>query len=556
MRWAVLAVAVFVLAGMSGCLQAFNGKHKDAPGTIKPADVGYDPSEVAVTGVEKSMATIASFDGTQLSAVIYTPTSGDTLPDGSPPRWGVVVFLHGWGDFKEMYEGAGGATGAPIPSDPSGTAPYSVNRLEAFAKQGLIAVAYDARGFGQSGGMATVAGPAEMADLDAVIDHVAAHFPTNGLVGVVGQSYGGGEAYQAWADDPRVTTVVPMYGWVDLYQGLLPGNVPKLQWAHMLLGIGEAGGKGQISPMVYDWYQKAFTRTDLETVHAQMDQRSSLPRMASVSKPLLVCQGMEESLFPQADLAWSHAGGFTRAIVFTGGHGADPPLCWSRALDWFLYFLAGKDTKVTTWPALDTVDAVAGGGGALDYTPFPPAVWHTSYLRSGTPGSLVGDPANVTFTIQQNLVANPFEEPSGVWDVTGQPNNAVPEQFRQDPSGVAFDTAKTTGSQVLLGSPMLHLKLAGDTALPYQVVAELFHVDAFGKSTLLSRGAHAALSPTDLSNGTLDLRLDWTKANLQPGDLLELKLDANDQAVYAPLMMPYTVQFTGASSLELPFFEG
>src|ERR1051325_2874417 len=165
MQKAGLVVAVLA-AALSGCLQAFSDKHKEAPGAVKPAEVGYDPSQVAVNGFEKSMVTIPSFDSTPLSTIIYAPTSSDTLPDGSPPRWGVVAFLHGWGDFKEMYEGAGGATGAPVPADPSGTAPSSVNRLEAFARAGLIAVAYDARGFGQSGGMATVAGPAAVAGPD------------------------------------------------------------------------------------------------------------------------------------------------------------------------------------------------------------------------------------------------------------------------------------------------------------------------------------------------------------------------------------------------------
>src|SRR5687767_4379109 len=222
MRLAWVAVAL-VLPALSGCLGAFD--QDDEPrGPVQPADVGYDAESIEVTGFERTAVTIPSFDGTQLAAVVYSPTSADTLPDGSPPRWGVVVALHGWGFFKEQFEGVGGATGAPVPQDSSGTAEYTVNRLEAYAGQGLVAVAYDARGFGRSTGTATVAGPAEMRDLDAVIDHVERHYPTNGLVGLVGQSYGAGQAFQALADNPRVTTALPMYGWVDLYEGLLPGN--------------------------------------------------------------------------------------------------------------------------------------------------------------------------------------------------------------------------------------------------------------------------------------------------------------------------------------------
>src|SRR5688572_14534793 len=113
LAWAAIAL---VLPALSGCLGVFD--QDDGPtGPVQPADVGYDPETVEVTGFERTAVTIPSFDGTQLAAVVYSPVA-DTLPDGSPPRWGVVVALHGWGFFKEQFEGFGGATGAPIPADP------------------------------------------------------------------------------------------------------------------------------------------------------------------------------------------------------------------------------------------------------------------------------------------------------------------------------------------------------------------------------------------------------------------------------------------------------
>src|ERR1041385_9578777 len=107
MRAVWLVVALLALPAMSGCLTAF--KHKEKHGAIEPADVGYDPTAVRVTGVERSNVTITSFDGTQLAAIIYDPVTGDSAPGGAVARWGTVVFIHGWGEFKEMYEGAPGA---------------------------------------------------------------------------------------------------------------------------------------------------------------------------------------------------------------------------------------------------------------------------------------------------------------------------------------------------------------------------------------------------------------------------------------------------------------
>ena len=547
--WSALLLALLAGPALSGCLSFLDDDPKPPAGS-DPADVGYDPGTIRVTSVVKHTATVASFDGTGLAVVAYEPITGDRTPDNEKPRWGTVVFVHGWGLMKETYEGSGGATGAPIPS--SEEAPYTTNRLLAFAETGLLAIAYDARGFGQSGGTASIAGPAEQADLDAILSWAEDTFSTNGNFGVVGVSYGGGHAYQAWTDNPRVKTAVPMYGWVDLYDGLAPGNVPKAEWATLLGGIGVAGSQGSVSPLLAQWYQKALTRDDLATVHAEMDQRSTDGRMAGVAKPLFVCQGMQESLFPQADRAWGQATGFTRALVFTGGHGAQDERCWSQARNWFLHFLAGFDMDVASWPALSTVDAASDR--FVDYTTFPQARPRTYHPRSL---NLDLDPSNTTFKVEQRLASNPLTEPSAIWDQAGLANNQVPEDFRQDPTAVFFDTAPFEGAEVVLGAPTLTLRLGEPaTPPPFQVVGTLYHVDAGGSSRVLTRGAVAALTAADLDNGTVTLAFHWVKADMAPGDKLVLKLGANDSSWFLPLLANYSVTFSGQSGLSVPFFQG
>lgn len=559
MRWSWAAVLV-VLPLTAGCLDVFDRDGDDARAPTDPADVGYEPGAVEITGVIKETASIPSFDETPLATVIYRPVTDSTLPDGSPIPWGVVVFLHGWGFFKEQFTGIEGQ-GAPAQAQPAtGQVPYGPDRLQAFAQQGLIAVAYDARGFGQSGGTTTIAGPAEMADLDAVLDYVASRYPTSGRVGLVGVSYGAGQSFQAWADDPRIVTIVPMYGWVDLFEGLAQGGVPKAQWAAMLMAVGTAGGKGP-NPILADWLQKAVTRTGVDEVEAEMDLRSVGPRLAAVDKPLLVCQGLQETLFPQADLAWSQAGGFTRAIVSTGGHGLVDEVCWSHALDWMLHFLAGHDKGVAGWPALQSVDAA--GGAHLAYTEFPAAVPRTVYLGSGE--EFATGPTNATFVVNQRLLGNPFAEPAGVWDQLDLGYQQVPEQFREDPTALFWETAAVTGSEVLLGAPVLRLQVADSAGLPpYQIAGVLYHVAcngdpacARGSTRILSHAAAAdGQSESDTQRDVLELRFWWTKADLQPGDRLLLKVGANDPSVWMQYPGNYAVTFTGASSLDLPFYEG
>lgn len=549
MRGVVALVLVLSLPALAGCLSFL--KDDDKGPSVAPADVGYDPSSIRVTQVLRHTAMVPSFDQTNLAVVAYEPKSGDLTPEGAAPRWGTVIFVHGWGFMKETYEGVGGATGAPVP--PQDAVPYTENRLQEFANNGLLAIAYDARGFGQSGGDSTVAGPAELADLEQVRLWAEQQFPTNGLFGVVGGSYGGGHAFQALVDNPAITTVVPMYGWVDLYQGLAPGNVPKAEWAALLGGVGVVGSQGDVSPLLVEWYQKAITRSELDSVKAQMAARSVAGRLAGVTKPLLVCQGMQETLFPQIDQAWMESGGFTRAYVYTGGHGTSDDGCWSRTLDWFRYFLGGHDTGVDAWPALTTMDA--SGGRAVDFAQFPVGEVTRFYLD--VPTLERGYPSNSTFTVSQRLLSNPFQEPSGVWDQVGQVNNALPEDLRQDPTAVFFDTAPFSSSEVLVGAPRLVLELVeADGPTPFQVTAQLIHVTAAGQSRILTRAAYAALESADIDNGTVALQFHWVKADLAPGDRLVLKVGANDSSWFLPLPANYSVQFRGASSLELPFFLG
>lgn len=547
--WPVLLLGLLALPALSGCLSFLDDKTAK-PSASAPADIGYDPATIRVTSVLKHTATVPSFDGTDLAVVAYEPVTGDRTPDDQKPRWGTVVFLHGWGFFKETYEGAGGATGAPIPG--SEEAPYTTNRLEAFASEGLLAIAYDARGFGQSGGESTIAGPSEMADLDAILDWAEATFPTNGRFGMVGVSYGGGHAYQAWTDNPRITTAVPMYGWVDLYDGLAPGNVPKAEWATLLVGVGVAGSQATVSPMLAQWYEKAVTRSDLASVKAAMAVRSTDGRMAGVAKPLFMCQGLQESLFPQIDQAWAQTTGFTRAYVYTGGHSSQDEQCWAQARDWFLHFLGGFDRGVASWPALRSVDA--GTDRIVDYLTFPASVPSTYYLRAP---NLDLDPSTATFTIEQLVASNPLTEPSAIWDNTGLPNNAVPEDLRQDPSAVFFETAPLDAAEVVLGAPRLTLRMADPNAtLPFQVVGTLYHVNAAGSSRVLSHGAAAAIEAPDVVNGTLPMQFTWVKADLAPGDKLVLKLGGNDSTWYLPLASIYSIEFTGASDFVVPLFQG
>ncbi len=535
---AAFVVALLVLAGCASNVAP-------PPRPVEPAAVPLDPHLIDVTGHRIANVTIAGADAVQLAALVYEPIGNRTDQPGGVIQWPVVVFLHGWGGNKDSYTNDVAFPVATGADDPRG----DIDRLAVFADAGFLVVAYDARGFGASTGASTVAGPKEMADLDAVITWMQQHYPTNGKVGLIGGSYGGGQSLLGWTDNAKVTTAASFYGWTDLQQALIPGDVPKLEWGQFLYFYGRAG-RGTYDPMIDRWYQATYTREGLDVIGKEMQARSALPRMGQVAKPLYLCQGMEETLFPQIDTAWEAAAGFTRATTYTGGHGAAPARCWDRALDWFRFFLAGYDTRVDSWPALETMDA--DGTGPYAYTNFPKSTATTWHVRDAD--LYEGEASTATFSIRQYVVSNPADAPAALWDQSGLPNPATPVGLRSDPAAVTFTTQPFDQDERLLGRAHLALSIASGDA-PFQVAATLYIIDQTGESRSIAHGAAAALNATAAKDGTLAIEFPWTHANIAAGEQLQLKLSANDASWWMPLVADYQVDFDGHTELTLPLFE-
>lgn len=535
MMRAVVAL-VMVVPLLAGCLVDDDEVERE----FVPPDVGYDATEIHITGVQRHEVDIVGFGGATLSTIVYEPLTTDT-PDGKPARFPVVVFGHPFGTPKETFEYLPLADDGGVPLPPT-------NLLEAYAQAGIIAVSYDQRGWFRSGGQTTIAGPAEQADIELVIDYIDEHYSTNGRVGLTGMSYGGGISFLGWQNIPEVVTAVPINGWVDLYEGVVPGNVPKLVWAAELVGVAsvETGGAG-LGDTVPRWVATAVTRQDMDALHDEMELRNT--DAARVDKPIFTCQGLQETLFWQSHLAWQVAPN-SRALYFTGGHDVLSALCFERSLDWFLFWLAGIDTGVDAWPALTAMDVT--DENQHEYDTMPPTVAEPFYLSE--PGLTRGPEPNNTFSVDQRIVANPLHEPSAVWDLLPQPFQDVPEGLRQDPSGVFFESGGFDEAQFLIGAPTLTLQADNETRDgPWQVAATLY-LKHEGNLRMLGRSAHAVLDSGDHDNGTVSLAFGWTHAAVFPGDTIVVKIASNDPTIFGPLTADYTVTFTGESHLLLPFF--
>jgi ABC-2 type transport system ATP-binding protein len=223
--------------------------------------------------------TITSFDGTQIVAHWFANPS---LAPGQ--RAPVVLNGPGWAQ--------------PGANDPS------TGVVKALLDQGYNVLTWDPRGFGQSGGLATIDAPdVEGRDTMALIDWTAQQpsvqldKPGDPRVGMVGGSYGGGIQYSTASIDPRLDALVPVVGWHSLVTSLYKDQTFKQGWNTLL--YGSAASKG-LDPHIRSAFASA-TATGLLSADDEAWFASRGPGDAALSQiktPTLIMGGTIDTLFP------------------------------------------------------------------------------------------------------------------------------------------------------------------------------------------------------------------------------------------------------------------
>jgi len=289
-----------------------------------------------------------------LDATLWLPAAAGPAP--------AVLVAHGFGGSKDSVAA----------------------EARAWAERGYVALAWSARGFGQSTGQIALNSPEyEVADARQLVDRLAARpevrqdAPGDPRVGVTGASYGGALALLLAGTDPRVDATIPVITWNDLGQALFPdraGDVPaataaasaaapdgvfKRAWAALFFGSGSrpAPGQEQAAPQVCGrflpeicaGYVAAITTGREPPELAAFLARASPAAVAGrITAPTLLVQGEQDTLFglDQADTTARQiaAGGGTVAVSwFAGGHDGGGPdrRTTARMQAWFDHHLAG-----------------------------------------------------------------------------------------------------------------------------------------------------------------------------------------------------------------------
>ncbi len=478
---------------------------------------------------------IRSFDGTPIVATLMLPAgaSGDRpVP--------AILETHGWGGSRLR---APGAWEQPL------------------LDRGYAVLTWDSRGWGDSGGEASPAGPAEVGDAGAMIDYLASRpeieldRPGDPKVGWLGASNAAGVQYNTAATDRRVDAIAPIAGWGDLNRDLWPNGTVKTAWWEGVYAAGlvTAMSDGWDSPAgaqfgVFDQHIHS-THTEL-LLTGQMSAenkawwaaRSTTTHSGAITAPTLIVQGSIDTFFPLEDGFANYrnlvaAGTPVKLVTVCAGHtfvgckygptqsdtdAVTGKVVWyERLLDWMDRWVKG-DRSVKTGPAFEW-QANNGSYYAADSYPLPKTASLTGRaVATGTligPGGTGGDgPANgaPAPAVELGATATRAEVVS--------PGSA-PRAF------VGVPTVRLTGSA---------------TGLTAQVHLELVDRAPDGSRVTVDDQTMPWVFAGRIDQ---DVALHGITWRLEPGHALELEITTGSAQYAPPPTGAYTVELTAVPTL-------
>lgn len=304
-------------------------------------------------------------DGVGIATTLYVPF--EHAPH--PGRFPAVMLFHGIGGNRQSLD--------------------QVATL--FAQRGYVALTIDFRGHGQSGGLFTALGPRELLDVARLREAwLPANAPIDGdKVGAWGISLGGGAALRAAGEGTPFKALEVVETWTDLYEALVPQDLPKSGAIFQFLGAVPSSRQGPELLAL----QGAIAKRDLPALRAFSQARSSRQLLSRGYPPTLFFQGRRDFAFglEQGIIGWQRHSGPKALYIGPFGHppssfpGPDFELVMQRALEWFDVHVVGAPGTANR-PAVELADE--SGKAVRGYAALPPTARHVySLLGSATIGS-------------------------------------------------------------------------------------------------------------------------------------------------------------------------
>jgi predicted acyl esterase len=473
------------------------------------------PVAASAAPFSTSQLVLKARDGIALRATINVPKGPVVPPDGYP----AVVLLHGWGASR------------------SSVAPLAAT----LAARGYVTLAYDQRGWGQSGGVVDLDGPATVQDAkDSVtwLAHGTAlrtsfHRPPIDLnsIGMTGVSYGGGTTLNAAAAGAKLAAIAPIMPWSNLQEALEPGGVLKSGPVGRLMQQCAAGRCGSLLALS----TLAADHGDDALVQQEMDARSVIDNAPDLRLPVFLLQGRRDSLFPpeQTIDLYRVLPGPKRLYVGLLGHPpatnppSEVPYYTGEIVAWFDHYLKGVDNGIQNRAPVEYAadpDPVSAGSTRARFD--PRATTSFTKVQEGTEHLALYLHAGGTLTGQAPTASEPE-------DTIAAPGDGV------DPAttGAAFvATTPTTTPLAIRGRPTITLPLASTDGFTH-VLAELWWQKG-GQSALFGWGARFFLPPLTATPVNVSLDTMSIVSDIPAGATLRVVVEGSTSPTYSSWFAP------------------
>jgi ABC-2 type transport system ATP-binding protein len=418
-----------------------------------------------------------------------------------------ILQTHGWGGRRERSPDAASSEG----TGNVGTAPLR--------RAGFNVLTWDSRGFGESGGTATVDYRGfEGRDVKALLTWLAKQ-PEAKLdrrrdprVGMHGVSYAGGIELVAAAIDRRIDAIAPSIAWHSLLTSLYKEETIKGGWSALLYAGGQTG---RLDPHITSAFATGATAGRLSAEdRAWFGSRGPGPLVKRIRVPTLLLQGTPDTLFTPSEAIVNYRilrrnRVPVKMLWFCGGHGS----CMTgsgpaghlqkRVIAWLKRHVARR--KVATGPGFEWLADDARWRRAPK---FPP--------RRGAP--IVG-------TGSGTLLLSPADAASGT---------AIAAQ----PAANAVNVPIPTVMRQVVGEPRLTLAYAG-TGTATHVFAQIVDEQ---RNVVLGNQVTPLPVTLDGARHTVTRRLEGVAA---AGGRYRLQIVGGSQ-VYGPVRGAAAITFSSA----------
>jgi predicted acyl esterase len=264
-------------------------------------------------------------DGVRIDATLLEP-------EGAPPAggWPAIMMFHGLGQKH--------ADLLPL--------------ARAYAAKGYVLFVPDARGHGTSGGLVSLDGPREVADVRTELQWLATRSEVSDTqIGAWGISLGGGAAFNSVVSGVPFKVIETFETWSDLYSALFPQNLGK---SGAIYTFAQSVPAERIDPEIRSLVPQMIGNENLPGLRQFFGARSSLRFMSAVTTPTFLFQGRRDFIFDidQALDAYRRLAGPKRLYVGAFGHlpsafpGPDVAHLLDLSTRWYDRFLKGAPNGV------------------------------------------------------------------------------------------------------------------------------------------------------------------------------------------------------------------